>query len=257
MAEQEDKQALMIQLPWTVPQQPNVQTIVLQQPAKTHMELNASTDKTAISSFALSVIIALILGSFATWLAYWYGRRSFDLTRQSFEAVIKQIESSEQSALNLNAKLFEQQLILQNQKDKSEREKNTMDRFRNAALNFIMHAETFASYITFLHSSHQDFKFEEKIEVGSYEHKIFLSILEKIDLLFESRSNLLFSTLEMEISTYDQVDKSIAEIINQTIFVRNNLIRERDTIMAEVKKYKFVIDKTKLILKKILDKEAA
>jgi hypothetical protein len=42
-----------------VPQQPSVQTIVLQQPAKTHMELNASTDKTAISSFALSVVIAL------------------------------------------------------------------------------------------------------------------------------------------------------------------------------------------------------
>lgn len=52
MAEQ-DSNSIVIQLPWTVPQQPSVQTIVLQQPAKTHMELNASADKTAISSFGL------------------------------------------------------------------------------------------------------------------------------------------------------------------------------------------------------------
>jgi len=65
MAEQ-DSNDIVIQLPWVVPQQPSVQTIVLQQPAKTHLELNASTDKTAISSFALSVIIALILGCLAT-----------------------------------------------------------------------------------------------------------------------------------------------------------------------------------------------
>lgn len=91
----------MIQLPWTVPQQPNVQMIVVQQPAKTHMELNASTDKTAISSFALSVIFALILGGFATWLAYWYGRKSFDLTKQSFDAVIHQINAGMQEAQNI------------------------------------------------------------------------------------------------------------------------------------------------------------
>lgn len=94
MAEKQEKSDLMIQLPWTVPPQPNVQTIVLQQPTKTHMELNASTDKTAISSFALSVVIALILGGLATWLAYWYGRKSFDLTKQSFDAVIAQIHAS-------------------------------------------------------------------------------------------------------------------------------------------------------------------
>ena len=109
MAEQEGKQALIIQLPWTVPQQPNVQTIVLQQPAKTHMELNASTDKTAISSFALSVAIALILGALATWLAYWYGRKSFDLTKQSFDTVIAQIKSSEKIMLESNKLLISSQ----------------------------------------------------------------------------------------------------------------------------------------------------
>ena len=107
MAEQ-DSNDIVIQLPWVVPQQPSVQTIVLQQPAKTHLELNASTDKTAISSFALSVIIALILGCLATWLAYWYGRKSFDLTKQSFDVVLEQIISSRQEAERLHKITMEQ-----------------------------------------------------------------------------------------------------------------------------------------------------
>lgn len=110
----------MIQLPWTVPQQPSVQTIVLQQPAQTHMELNASTDKTAISSFALSVVIALVLGGLATWLAYWYGRKSFDLTKQSFDAVIAQIQSSERITLQSNENLFLEQERIEKIKKKLE-----------------------------------------------------------------------------------------------------------------------------------------
>ena len=107
----QDSNDIVIQLPWTVPQQPSVQTIVFQQPAKTHMELNASTDKTAILSFALSVVIALALGGLATWLAYWYGRKSFDLTKQSFDAVIKQIESSERLMMESNSNLIENQSL--------------------------------------------------------------------------------------------------------------------------------------------------
>lgn len=113
MKQEKFKQDIVIELPWTVPQQQNVQTLVIQQPAKTHMELNASTDKTAISSFVLSVIVALILGGLATWLAYWYGRKSFQLTDMSFKTVVEEIKASQQSALDINAKLFEQQSILQ------------------------------------------------------------------------------------------------------------------------------------------------
>ncbi|WP_250850261.1 hypothetical protein [Acinetobacter sp. ANC 5378] len=109
MAEQEGKQALIIQLPWTVPQQPNVQTIVLQQPAKTHLELNASTDKTAISSFALSVVIALILGGLATWLAYWYGKKSFRLTEMSFKTVSEDIKQAAETHRLVNAQILESQ----------------------------------------------------------------------------------------------------------------------------------------------------
>lgn len=124
MAEQ-DSNDIVIQLPWVVPQQPSVQTIVLQQPAKTHLELNASTDKTAISSFALSVIIALILGCLATWLAYWYGRKSFDLTKQSFDVVLEQIISSRQDAERLHKITMEQ--ICANIESNKETSKNQLE----------------------------------------------------------------------------------------------------------------------------------
>ena len=124
MAEQ-DSNDIVIQLPWVVPQQPSVQTIVLQQPAKTHLELNASTDKTAISSFALSVIIALILGCLATWLAYWYGRKSFDLTKQSFDVVLEQIISSRQEAERLHKITMEQ--ICANIESNKETSKNQLE----------------------------------------------------------------------------------------------------------------------------------
>lgn len=124
MAEQ-DSNSIGIQLPWTVPQQPSVQTIVLQQPAKTHMELNASTDKTAISSFALSVVIALALGGLATWLAYWYGRKSFDLTKQSFDVVLEQIISSRQEAERLHKITMEQ--ICANIESNKETSKNQLE----------------------------------------------------------------------------------------------------------------------------------
>jgi len=128
MAEQEGKQALMIQLPWTVPQQPNVQTIVLQQPAKTQMELNASTDKTAISSFALSVIIALILGGFATWLAYWYGRKSFKLTELSFKVVSEDIRQAAKTNSDIAISMMENQITITELQIRSKEKSEELER---------------------------------------------------------------------------------------------------------------------------------
>ncbi|WP_252718444.1 hypothetical protein [Acinetobacter lwoffii] len=66
MAEQNNNE-VMIQLPWTVPQQPLVQTTSMVENPNKKMELNLthSTDTTAISSLALSVIIALIFRKFS------------------------------------------------------------------------------------------------------------------------------------------------------------------------------------------------
>lgn len=195
MAEQEGKPALMIQLPWTVPQQPNVQTIVLQQPAKTHMELNASTDKTAISSFALSVIIALILGSFATWLAYWYGRKSFDLTKQSFDSVIMQIKSSERTSLDLNAKLFDQQKILQNNELNFKKMKSWEDKVRELGAEYITSITQFIYHSRYFEINYLSSKLTDRknsntegglkyLELKDLTEKCIL-LLAQLDLYFE------------------------------------------------------------------------
>ncbi|WP_216937116.1 MULTISPECIES: hypothetical protein [unclassified Acinetobacter] len=69
---------------------------------------------TAIWSFVIAMVVAFILGISATIITIWYGRKSFKLTEMSFKIVIEQIKVSEQSAIDLNSKLFDQQKILQN-----------------------------------------------------------------------------------------------------------------------------------------------
>ena len=167
MAEQ-DSNSIGIQLPWTVPQQPSVQTIVLQQPAKTHMELNASTDKTAISSFALSVVIALALGGLATWLAYWYGRKSFDLTKQSFDAVIKQIESSERLMMESNSNLIEnqyKQLLMKNKIDGFNKDRNE---FKRLVVDFLTEAENLSTFIGFTAMESIKIDLSKHVQKGTY-----------------------------------------------------------------------------------------
>lgn len=128
MANQQENLDVLIQLPWTVPQQPNVQTIVLQQPTKTHMELNASTDKTAISSFALSVVIALILGGLATWLAYWYGRKSFVLTELSFKVVSEDIRQAAKTNSDIAISMMENQITITELQIRSKEKSEELER---------------------------------------------------------------------------------------------------------------------------------
>ena len=81
------------------------------------------------------MVVAFILGLSATIIAIWYGRKSFELTKQSFEALVKQIESSEKVSLMVNERIFEQQKQLQRDKQEiSERDKRLFDIRNNLAL---------------------------------------------------------------------------------------------------------------------------
>lgn len=252
LANQQENSDVMIQLPWTLPQQENTQAMILQQPngQKVYLDLNHSTDTTAIWSFIAAMIAS-------TLIAIWYGRKSFKLTEMSFKTVIQQIQASEQSALSLNSKLFEQQLILQNRLKELEIQKNIIDRFRCAAETFIIDVELFLSSVTLLHLCHEQFKFSEQVAIGSYEYEVFIGINKKFDQLFESRSKLLFSALEMEASTYDEIDQAISETIRIAVLVKNRLVRGRDKLMNDVQECQTTINKNKVIFKRILEKEVA
>lgn len=57
-----------------------------------------STDTTAIMSFIIAAIIGVALALAATYLAWWYGKKSFDLTTKSFEITVEQIIASIEAA---------------------------------------------------------------------------------------------------------------------------------------------------------------
>lgn len=122
MANQLENSDLVIQLPWAVPQQPLVQTasVVENSNRKMELNLNHSTDTTAISSFEQSAKVAVssfdyatgvavFLALCATGLAYWFGVRSFVLTKRSFDVVLEQITSSRIEAEN-NSKITIEQI---------------------------------------------------------------------------------------------------------------------------------------------------
>jgi len=225
MAEQDSKN-VMIQLPWTVPQQPNVQTIVLQQPAQTHMELNASTDKTAISSFALSVVIALALGGLATWLAYWYGRKSFDLTKQSFDAVIAQIQSSEQVSLNLNEKIFEQQKELQKEALLFKKKETWKREVRIVSAEYMMLITELIHEITVF-----QFKYLNDSAIYQRENAEYKSgqLLQKIVEL-HSKAFLVFCKLDQFFSTQDTNAEYLVDLgdtFNELCFVQLDELRNK------------------------------
>lgn len=251
MAEQENAETIIF-LPWTVESQLQTQAVILQQPSETHLRLDATTDKTAISSFVIATIIALALAGLATWLAYWYGRKSFDLTKQSFDGLAKQIESSEKSALDLNKTLFAQQLKLRNLDKELEIKSNIIERFRLSAESFIMQAENFLCHITLLHTRYIDHTFSEKTEVNSHDGEIFKNIQIKFDNLLNSRSRLLFSALEMDASTHDQIDEMTSDVINSLLGLQNKLVREREKIIEDIEKSKNMLFQIKIKLHLIL-----
>ena len=232
------------------------QAVVLEQPKdqKVYLDVQHSTDTTAIWSFIIALVVAFILGISATIIAIWYGRKSFQLTEMSFKTVVEQIKASEQSALDLNIKLFEQQITLRNLDKKLEIEKNIIERFRFSASNFIMQADAFLSHITLLHLRYVDHIFNEKVEMNSYESEIFKNIQIKFDNLLNSRSSLLFSALEMDASTHDEIDLMTSKVINSLTLLQNRLLREREKILEDIEKSKNMIFKSKIKLYSILKK---
>lgn len=127
----------------------NTKAVILTQAddQKIFLDLNVSTDTTAIKSFEkgaeLSIAsfdyatgIAVFLALCATGLAYWYGKKSFRLTEMSFKTVMEQIKSSEKLMLESNKQLIkEQNLILISQLKISNKFKELSD-FREFVANY-------------------------------------------------------------------------------------------------------------------------
>lgn len=241
LAQKKENQDAFIQLPWAVPQQ-SVQTLVIQQPTKTHMELNASTDKTAISSFALSVIVALILGGFATWLAYWYGRKSFKLTEMSFKTVVEQIRASEKSALDLNNKLFEQQTILQNNKLQYVYKTSEIEKLRTII----------TAYLTCL----LDFNTSITMKIKKIERQELIEECVQYNLRVANYHQQIELFLDCENNEFDRNIKSkLKNLINVLWDIRKDLENNENSINEKIANYSIAYDGISTLLNQYVVKE--
>ncbi|MFN4366592.1 MAG: hypothetical protein ACK4GA_03010 [Acinetobacter sp.] len=218
MAEQNNNE-VMIQLPWTVPQQPLVQTTSMVENPNKKMELNLthSTDTTAISSFALSVIIALILGSLATWLAYWYGRKSFDLTKQSFDSLIEQIKSSEKITLTTNQELIKSQESQKKFELSFQRKEADRAEFRKLSFEYISTVKLTLKFLLIKLSNIEDESWAYLVE-NSYD-KFFDTFNEQLDEDFNKLGAIslhLFLILNNKSKNHYQFSEKI-ELINRLV----------------------------------------
>lgn len=70
----------------------------IQQTVENTRYVFASTDLTAIYSFITATVIGIVVALIGVFLAWWYGKKSFDLTTKSFDVTVEQIIASIESA---------------------------------------------------------------------------------------------------------------------------------------------------------------
>lgn len=221
----------------------------MQQPSETHLRLDATTDKTAISSFALSVIIALILGGLATWLAYWYGRKSFKLTEMSFKVVSQDIQEAAQSHHKTTLELIRSQEKVKLIEIEAQYIEKNIDQVRNICINLLADIERLAIYIQAYikddkyNFNNSNFKAEFTKEIFNFRKSFYelkfrlneaneltqeiLDTLEKVDDIFTAIHDD-FNTMKVSF------DKSWAEI--DYIKVSNSMKKLLEQEWAKVKK---------------------
>lgn len=242
MVEQLDNKNEVLFKTWTVPEQENVKTIIIQQPAETHMELNASTDKTAISSFGLSVVIALILAGLATWYAYWCAKKSFRLTKMSFDTVVAQIKASEISALDLNTKLFEQQKFLQDNELRFSYKVSELDKLRTLISEYLTCLISFNTEITLKLYILDDF---ERIEKAAKFNLRIANYHQLIELFLDCQNN----------DEHMKIRNHLKELLKALWAIREVIDKDTNTIKLKISYFSTEMQFVKDILNEYLASE--
>ncbi|MFV5373631.1 hypothetical protein [Acinetobacter calcoaceticus] len=116
--------------------------------------LEHSTDTTAIKSFEDASSITLWIALFATLLAWWFGKKSFNLTQQAFEQTIEQIKASikvssdnTEATLRSNQNLVNNQLIIQSNAFNFEREQDIKDDLTEISVLFFQSGKRIYFYL--------------------------------------------------------------------------------------------------------------
>lgn len=235
----------------------NTQALVLQQPngQKVYLDLTHSTDTTAIWSFGVAMVIAIGLGSLATWLAYWYGKRSFDLTKQSFAITIEQIKSSERIMMKSNQALIKsqyEQLITTHKIDEFNK---VRDEFKSLLVDFLTESESLSTYIGFTAMESVNIDFSKHAQEGAYSYEIFKELQKRLKIIQSLKVKISFETFYY-VNNYDtEVNAILTQIVKKGASLNNDLFDKSDKLLEEVQKYREHVEKFKIIAKHLLKNE--
>lgn len=249
MAEQEDKQELMIQLPWTVPQQSLVITQISVDPEtqKIPLDIQHSTDTTAIWSFIAAMVASMVI-------AIWYGIRSFNLTKQSFDALVKQIQSSEMIVINSNKELIKSQQNLMLKTQKIEYIKSVNEKFESSSIHFIHLAEQFSLFMLFLDNETAEITFHKTAPIESYEYQLHKQMKDKVKEIYDAFIKLKFNfrTILTEEDNEKELINILEEVVEKASLLQRELITNRENFKDYLKEYKQKIANAELMLNTIL-----
>ncbi|MDY6456954.1 hypothetical protein SKM57_02705 [Acinetobacter faecalis] len=227
--------------------QQNTQAVILQQPNDQiiRLDLQHSTDTTAIWSFVIAMVVAFILGISATIIAIWYGRKSFVLTKQSFDVVVKQIQSSETTTLESNRQLIDSQSCLAEKNHERDFENKKYEDLKNAAVNYIVQSENYRMYMFILSEELKKFQFDKESAIGSFQRAIVEEIRQKLHQILEKKTLLRFSLYNYyEDFTLTALVHHIHELDKMAFKLHSCLIaNEKDNFGNILEEYKqYIID---------------
>ncbi|KAB1852276.1 hypothetical protein F4W09_14855 [Acinetobacter tandoii] len=177
--------------------------------------LFASTDTTAIYSFALAAFMGVILALIGVFLAWWYGKKSFDLTSKSFEITVQQILTSIDAARDNTEKTFQMNLdLIQSQREIQHKELNFrymhewVQSFDNLSSGYLGEVYSFIKLIN-------SYVMRDELALGDIDKQWenHVQTLDAIDLKLQGISILKFKLLlllnkqsELEIKIIDDLN---------------------------------------------------
>lgn len=138
-----------------------------------YLDVQHSTDTTAIWSFVIAMVVAFILGISATIIAIWYGRKSFDLTKQSFDSLVKQIESSEKITVASNNGLAQSQADSKLTELRFLYKSSEIQNLRKMIADYFATVVALNTHMVFKVSFLKDNKFLNDNDKNKYIHELF------------------------------------------------------------------------------------
>ncbi|QIC63690.1 hypothetical protein [Acinetobacter schindleri] len=230
------------------------QALVLEQPKdqKVYLDLQHSTDTTAIWSFAIAMVIAFILGISATIIAIWYGRKSFDLTKQSFDSLVKQIESSEKITVASNNGLAQSQADSKLTELRFLYKNSEIQNLRKMIADYFATVVALNTHMVFKVSFLKDNKFLNDNDENKYIHELFDEIKRYANEIF-TFSFQIDLMLDMDNSNEEKKIGNELNNLNKALNkIIGNLAMNKKDIIDSVVEFGFVFDRVKEKLTKYI-----